>query len=190
MREQTKIKDRAAAAVFASPLQSKIVQTLIPHAMTMAALARLIELPLSLLHYHVAKCVALGLLKVERVEPRAGRPVKHYRATARTFFVPTELLPKMPGTDMSSQLRAALDSNQARSVEGVNFAHDGLRPSVFLVKARASQATAIELWLDIGLTSAHAIELIEEMKSVMERYRVRDNPRAPRYLLHMAVAKA
>lgn len=43
--------------------------------------------PNSLL-YQVERLVRLGLLLVVRVEPRAGRAVKHYRAASERFFVP------------------------------------------------------------------------------------------------------
>jgi hypothetical protein len=189
MQDRMTITDRAAAAVFAAPMQGKIVQTLIGEAMTMVALARITQMPLNLLHYHVAKYVRLGLIDVEHVTPRAGRPVKHYRATAKTFFVPSGLLAKLPGAELTRQLREALDRNQARSVEGVNFTHDGRRPCIFLVKDPASQATAIELWLDLGLTRADSAALIADLRDVVERYRGRNTDDAPRYLVHLAAAR-
>lgn len=189
MQERMTLTDCAAAAVFAAPMQGKIVQTLIGEAMTLAALARVTQMPLNLLHYHVAKFIKLGLITVEHVTPRAGRAVKHYRATAKTFFVPSELLAKMPGAELTRQLREALDHNQVRSVEGVNFTHDGRRPCIFLVKDPASQATAIELWLDLGLTRADATALIADLREVVERYRSRNTDDAPRYLVHLAAVQ-
>lgn len=190
MRDLIKISDSAVAAIFAASLPGKIVQTLIGEALTLASLARITQTPLSLLHYHVSKCIKLGLVEIERIEPRAGRPLKHYRATARTFFVPSELLGKMPGDEMTRQLRDALDRNQALSVAGINFTHDGHRPCVFLIKDHATQATAVELWLDVGLDNADAVNLIEELKALLDRYRVRDNANEPRYLVHMAAVRA
>jgi hypothetical protein len=189
MQQLMKINQHAAASIFTSPVQSKIVQTLIGEASTLARLARSTQIPLSLLHYHVAKCLKLGLLKVERLEQRSGRPVKHYRATARTFFVPAKLLTRLPGAELTAQLREALDRNQGRSVSGVNFTHDGNRPCVFLVKDRARQSSAIELWLDIGLSNSNATALIDELKAVLERYRQLDDKSESRYLVHMAAAK-
>jgi hypothetical protein len=189
MQDIVRITNPEAAAVFESPLQGRIVQTLIPDSSTLGELSRAMQTPMNLLHYHISKCIKLGLVEVERVEPRPGRPVKHYRATAKTFFVPTELLAKMPGAEMTRQLRIALDENQARSVEGVNFTHDGRRPSIMLEKSRKSQANAIELWLDIGLTNSDAIELIEELKTVLDRFRARDKENEPRHIVHMAVAR-
>lgn len=40
--------------------------------------------------HRVRRLEKLGLLRVSRLEPRAGRPIKHYRAVADEFFVPHE----------------------------------------------------------------------------------------------------
>lgn len=189
MQDVITITNPKAAAVFATSLPARIVQTLIGETLSLAALANMTQTPLSLLHYHVKKCVSLGLIEVVREQRRAGRAVKHYRAKARTFFVPLDLMAHLPGTEMTRQLRAALDRNQARSVEGVNFTHDGQRPCAFLVKDRTSQATAIELWLDIGLRSADAQELINDLKALLDRYRARGVDNEPRHLVHLAVAR-
>ena len=53
--------------------------------------AKELGVKLPLLLYHVNKFLAFGLLEVARTEPRAGRPVKYYRSTATTFFVPYQL---------------------------------------------------------------------------------------------------
>lgn len=189
MREVITIRDRAAAAVFETALQAKIVQTLIGAEMTLAGLARVVQTPLNLLHYHVLKCVGLGLVEIVREKPRAGRAVKHYRATAKTFFIPAELIAKKPDTEMGRKLREALDRHQAKTVKGINFTHDGLNPRVQLVKDPAVRAPAIELWLDIGLSRTDASDLIKDLQAVMDRYRVRGREGEPRYLVHLAAAK-
>jgi DNA-binding Lrp family transcriptional regulator len=43
--------------------------------------------------YRVRRLVATGLLEVAAVEPRAGRPIKLYRAVHDAWFVPYEALP-------------------------------------------------------------------------------------------------
>jgi hypothetical protein len=180
------VNDLAVASVFETSLSVKVVQTLIGEPLTLSALGRRVEAPLNLLHYHVRKCVALGLIEVAYEQARSGRAIKHYRATARTFFVPAELLTRMPGTDMARQLREALDLNQARTIEGVNFTHDGCGPRVFLEKVPGTRASAIELWLDVGLGKADVEQLIKDCNALVQRYCDRSNDDAPRYLVHMA----
>ena len=53
--------------------------------------AKELRVKLPVLLYHVNKFLKLGLLEVARTEARAGRPIKHYRSTASTFFVPYQL---------------------------------------------------------------------------------------------------
>jgi hypothetical protein len=190
MREVMRITDPATAAVFNSLQQRTIVQTLIGEPMSLSSLARETQTPMSLLHYHVSKCLTLGLVKVERVEPRAGRAVKLYRATAKTFFVPSRLLAKLPGAEMNRKLRDAIDLHQARTVEGVNFTHDGHHPCVFLVKERSARLLSAEIWLDVGLSVEEAASLVAEMKALLERYRVRDANSKPRYLVHMCAIRS
>ncbi len=115
--------------------------------------------------------------------------MKHYRATAQTFFVPAALITRMPGAEMTRQLRDALDHHQGRTMAGVNFTHDGRNPCTFLVKDSHGPATAIELWLDAGLVGADSAALIEEMKTLLERYRARGDDAQPRYLVHLAAVK-
>lgn len=44
-------------------------------------------------YYQVRKLERFGVLMVTRSETRAGRPIKHYRASADAFFVPFAVLP-------------------------------------------------------------------------------------------------
>ncbi|MFM7403436.1 MAG: ArsR/SmtB family transcription factor [Erythrobacter sp.] len=189
MQEQINIADPAAAA-FASPVQAKIVQTLIGEEMTASRLAGIVQLPLSLLNYHLAKCQKLGLVHIAREQPRAGRALKYYRAAARSFFVPSELLARLPGTDMTRQLRDALDRSQARSVQGVNFTHEEGHPRMRLVKDPSTASSKIEFWLEMGLTSADAAALIGELRAVVERFAMRGRDSEPRYLLHVAAVRS
>jgi DNA-binding transcriptional ArsR family regulator len=190
MRESMTISSKSAAAAFASPQKRKIVQTLIGGEMTLAALAAALPMPMSLLHYHVAACLRLGLIKVVRERRRAGRAAKVYRAAAKSFFVPSEMMVDTPGAEMTRDLRAALDRNVARSLKGVTFTHDGQNPCLFLVKEPAGRAGAIELWLNTGLSAADAAELMQDLEAVMNKFRSRGSDRQPRYLVHLAAVKA
>lgn len=189
MKDLVIIDGQAAAAAFASPQQRGIIQTLIGAELTLGALSRAIRLPLNLLHYHVAKCVSLGLVEVVGEEQRAGRAMKRYRATASTFFVPAELVAELPGSAYTRQLRDRLDWNLARSLKGIAFTHDGQRPRGHLVKESPEQSAALELWLDAGLSGADADELAAEMQALMDRFRARANETEPRHLVHLALVK-
>ena len=183
------ISDYAAAAVFSSARQRLIVQTLIGKELTLSALARANRTSLSLLHYHVSKCTELGLIEIAREQSRAGRALKFYRATAKTVFVPAELIVGMPGTGLTQKLRESLDQNLTRSLQGINFTHDGRRPRVDLVRDQSEQMAAIELWLDVGLDSTTAAELAADLQAVANRFRARGNEQSQRHLVHLAMVK-
>lgn len=189
MREQMTVHEPAAALALASPVQGRIIMGLAAQALTLSALSRQLGMSLSLLHYHVNKHIAMGLIEVVREEPRAGRNLKVYRATAKTFFVPAKLLNRLPGSDLAMKLREALDRRQTASVRGVNFGCDGEHVRVQLVRSPESQATAIELWLDVRLTRADAACLVQEMHALMDRFRALDKPREPRYLVQLAAVR-
>jgi Helix-turn-helix domain len=189
MKERIVITEAAAAAVFASPRQRDIVQTLMAEEMTAAELARATHTPLSLSLYHMSKCVALGLIEVVRQKRRAGRAAKYYRATAKTFFVPAELMVELPGTRLTQQLRQALDAFLARATKGVNFSHDGHGPRVELVKEPTEQPPMLELWLDVNLSKADGRRCASELKAVIDRFQTSQSNKEPRHLVHVALVR-
>ncbi len=189
MLDQMIIKEPLAAKVFASVRQRKIVQILMAGEKSMSELALATEMQLSLLHYHVSHCEQLGLIEIVREQRRAGRAIKYYRASAKSFFIPADLIVELPGTALTLKLRELLDQSLARSLQGVNFRHDGQRPRADLVTDPDLQTGAVELWLDVGLTSAHAAELAKELQALVDRFRARADETAPRHLVHLAAVK-
>lgn len=58
---------------------------------TIKAVAEQLHRPLNAVHHRVKQFERLGLLRIEQLETRPGRTVKHYRAVAKGFFVPFTL---------------------------------------------------------------------------------------------------
>lgn len=189
MQDRAIISSTDAAAIFASARQRLIVQLLINAELSLGALAQATQMPMSLLHYHVSKCLAAGLIQVIREQRRAGRAIKYYRATAKSFFVPTGYIATLPGTGLAQQLRDSLEQNLAQTLSGVEFTHDGQSPLTYLRKEVARRGVAVELWLDIGLSSADSEELFATLQSVADRFRARASGSDPRYLVHLAAVK-
>lgn len=67
---------------------SRLLVPFMKRELSLTAAAHELNVKLPTLHYHVKRFVGAGLLEVTRAERRAGRPIKHYRTTAKTFFVP------------------------------------------------------------------------------------------------------
>ena len=188
MRENLNVADHRAAAALESPRQRRILLLLVERARSLSELSRLTQAPLNLLHHHVRKLMALGLLRIEREEARSGAPVKLYRATARAFFVPAELMKQVPGASQDAQLRESLARSLALSLQGVVYFHDGQGPRMRLVREPGRRATAAETWLELHLSDAAAGELEQEIRSIFLRFQSRPGKGGRRYLVHAAIA--
>lgn len=188
MLETTKIVDPRAAAVFAAPRQRKLLLSLVDEERSLSQLARLTETPLNLLHHHIRKFMRLGLVRITREEARAGAPIKYYRATARAFFVPAELMDAELGAGLSSQLRDLLARSLARSLQGVVYSHDGKGPRMRLVRDADARTMAIELWVELHLSEADAATLADDLRALLHRFEARSKKMHRRYLLHAAIA--
>ncbi len=91
MRQQLKIQNPAAARVFEHSSQRRLLLHLVAREHSLQELSLTTGMTLSLLHYHVKRLCKLELIHLTREVPRRGRPIKYYRATAQSFFVPGHL---------------------------------------------------------------------------------------------------
>jgi DNA-binding transcriptional ArsR family regulator len=190
MNDTLKIGSTRAAAVFAHPRSRHIVLELAAEEQSLGDLARATGLSLSLLHYHVGRLRDLRLVDVAREERRAGRPVKRYRAVARTFFVPAGLEARGADDALASELRAALQRDQARSdVTGVAyFVDDAGAHKMRHVGGRGGQG-AFEAWVTLSLTPRDAESLGDEIRALFARYANRHGAAARPILAYCAFAE-
>jgi len=186
--ETAEIAEPAAAAVFANPRQRKIVLALIAHERSLTELSRLTETPLNLLHHHMSKFLRLGLVRIARRQPRPGAPIKFYRATAKSFFVPAELAPATPDDALSGRLRTSLDRGLARGLKGRLYSHDGAGPRMRVVRDKGCRTTVAEFWLELRLRHADAEALAAEFQALLERFRQRSQDTGQPYIVHAALA--
>ena len=82
-----KISNRAEAVALDHPVRSRLLMACALQERSLTELAKQTGQPLSKLHYHMGRLLACGLLRVSRSEPRAGRPVRYYRALAESFLI-------------------------------------------------------------------------------------------------------
>jgi DNA-binding transcriptional ArsR family regulator len=186
--EHVKIADRRAAAVFGAVRQRHILLELIAAERSPAELSRLTDTSLSLLHHHMRNLLRLGLVRLVRTERRAGAPIRRYRAAARSFFVPAELMAANPGVAMNERLRARLDRSLAGAVKGAIYSHDGSGPRMRLVAEPSTRGLASELWLELRLSRDDAEELAGDLRRLFKRYAARGSRAPHRYLVHAAMA--
>ena len=188
MQETANIADRRAAAVFSAPRQRNILLLLVDEERSLSQLARLTETPLNLLHHHIRRFMRLGLVRISRKRARAGAPIKYYRATARAFFVPAELMRAEPDAGLTSRLRDLLARSLARTLQGVVYTHDGKAPRMRLVRDAAPGLVAAELWVQLGLSEADAAALGADLQALLRRFEARSRKARRLYLIHAAIA--
>jgi hypothetical protein len=188
MRENLNIADPRSAAVLETPSQRRILFLLVDRARSLSELSRVTHAPLNLLHHHVWKFIGLGLVRIEREEARSGAPMKFYRATARAYFVPAELMKHAPGASLNLQLRASLERSLALSLQGAVYFHDGQGPRMRLVRDSDRRATVAETWLELHLGETAASDLAHELRALLDRFQSRPGKGGRRYLVHAAIA--
>ncbi len=81
-----------AARLLADPDELCYLEPFIGFERTVTEAADTLKVPLDRLYFRVRRAHALGILRVVRLEPRVGRAVKRYTASADGFFVPSQLV--------------------------------------------------------------------------------------------------
>lgn len=178
------VRSKEAAAVFADG-RRRLVFELARGERSLKELSDVTGMSLPLLTYHVRRLVALGLAREQRKAPRAGRPVRLYRAVAAAFFVPAALAPP-PGERLTAELSAALDDTRRADADGgIYYFLDQERPVMRRVAARNGPPT-LDLWRMMTLSEADARDLAAELEAVIARYG--DRTRGKSYLVRAALA--
>lgn len=107
--------------------------------------AKLLEVKLTTLLYQLKRLCSLGLLEYEDI-PRAGRPVRYYRAKQKVFFVPYRVSP--------------YDTPEAwllREYEHVE--RDFLRHFLKTIESRLTDPSPDSFGLWITLNQAHILQV-------------------------------
>ncbi|HTD29469.1 MAG TPA: helix-turn-helix domain-containing protein, partial [Xanthomonadaceae bacterium] len=168
MRERQVVADARTASAFSNMRQRRLLLELVAQELSLQELARRQKLPLSLAHYHVTRLLEMGLVLVTREQPRAGRVIKYYRASARSFFVPAYLASQSPAKELVAELRAALEHAQQRDPgDGTLYFVDAqLFPRMRRVRGPAKAGIATEFWSRLTLTNEDALLLAIELKAL------------------------
>jgi hypothetical protein len=171
-----------AVAVLVHAKQRRILFAFVDHDRSLAEVARMTELPLNLLHYHVLRMVDAGLLVRRDRRVRAGRPVQLYRAAASAFLVAAESMPESPDAALHRELRQTLERQPG---DGYLFSHEDGR--VRIAKTGAGQSG--ELWRVLRLDARSARKLTAELGQLISSYAKAGTARTATkpYLVHVAV---
>ncbi len=197
-------------AAFEHPLRSRLLLACARQERSLLQLQLQLGHGLSGLHYHVGRLLRCGLLRVSRTAPRAGRPVRFYRAAAERFLVSRDALSAGVGERLSAELRRSLDDLAGRREVLVLYELDDqgqVRVTARPASASASSPSspsrsppsasapprARDYWKILPLTPAQRLALARDIEELLRRYEPPpgDKPAAPAaepYILHAAFA--
>lgn len=81
------------ARLLSDPESFRFLEPFVARACSVKAAAAEVGCSLSTMLYRVKTFLGAGLLRVARIEKRAGRPIKHYRSAFDAYFIPFEVTP-------------------------------------------------------------------------------------------------
>lgn len=87
------IDDAEQARLLSDPKAFRYFEPFLARESTVSSAAEIVGCGVDAMLYRVRSFCKAGLLRVIRVERRAGRPIRHYRSTADAFFVPLAVTP-------------------------------------------------------------------------------------------------
>lgn len=158
--------------------------------------------------YRVRQFLAAGLLEITRVQPRAGRPIKHYRSVADAFFVPFAATPFASLEELVATQMQPFNERVVRSVARLlrESGRDGRRffrkPNGDIWNDAASDEhnpftvddedvpAAYDFSIALELEPAEARQLQLELHRLFERYADREHTGGRTYLWHSLLLPA
>ncbi|MGL5851427.1 MAG: hypothetical protein ACRCZD_11660 [Phycicoccus sp.] len=185
--------------------QVRFLAPFLADAVSPAAAARTLGVSLNVLLPRIRRFVTAGLLDIDRVEPRRGRPVRFYRAVAPEFFVPLSHVQlerdmfrshaywdELFRTALEQELSGSLAARVHPGVR-VACAADGSARIELAVDPQPGRSArtaplAVFEWFDLRLSATDARELQHELVDVLDRFRARQQPGARHYVVGAQLA--
>ncbi len=208
-----RIENLEAAKLLTNPNQLKFLWAFFQGELSVTQAATLHEISPIAMYRRIKRFEVLGLLRVSRLETRAGRAIKHYRTTAEGFFIPFIHTPFETPEGFALQMD---DFYRIRLIEGLWRARGNLSEMGICVgidaqgrvrstpsRNRGERICAIErldslsahdpatwsewavMWLEFEQAKAFQRELGE---LVQRYYRVQHPKKGQCYLIHTAMA--
>lgn len=188
MLKQMIVDNEKAAAAFANARTRSILFALMRADLSLVQLQAEVCMSLSLLHYHVARLKALGLLQVVETTRRAGRPVSRYRAVAEEFQVPAVVETRTPGSGLKQEMEAALERADVRCPSTISYFVDE-QGAARMRRFGSENGAAHERWWRLRLSAGEARKLIREMGDLVAQYENAATKCGNSHLLHFALAE-
>jgi hypothetical protein len=87
------LTDPEQARLLSNPASFRFFEPFVARERSVKAAATEVDCALDTMLYRVKTFVGAGLLRIARLEKRAGRPIKHYRSVHEAYFIPFEITP-------------------------------------------------------------------------------------------------
>ena len=200
------VENLEAAKALLRPETRRFLEPFLDRPCTVSQAALELGVKPNALLYRVNQLWRLGLLRVEREEPRVGKPIKVYRSSAPAFFVPFALTPAETIEDLVLPLEREWSSRFARNAAALMAGYPGplgvgvwrVESGEVIAKPRPRppapfDATLFERcpilslwWVELHLDEDQAASLRKAMMALLERSTAR--PGARRYIVHLGLA--
>jgi hypothetical protein len=185
-----RVSNRAEAAALDHPVRSRLLIACALDERSLTALAKETGQPLPKLHYHVGRLVDCGLLRLSRTEPRAGRPIRYYRAIAESFLISLADMAEPAAEGWSRELRRSLAEQSNRRDLSLFYHSDGagrFRVRLIDPSGQSRGSRAFDYWKVLSLTPEQRIALASELAAVITRYEG-PSPGGEPFFVHAAFA--
>jgi DNA-binding transcriptional ArsR family regulator len=199
------VKDAESAQILTTPKTLRYFSPFLVSECSASDAAQVLGLEISAVSYWITRFLKLGLLRVARTERRAGRSIRHYHASAETFFVPFSAIPIASLEAMHDRLLSETCAAMTRSQVATLLEH-GASPGVRvfpqakrlrmeyvegvtlapLYSLEPSRPAVLEHWEMLKLNFEDAKALQAELSAVLERYMNRAG--ANQYLVNVRLA--
>ncbi|MBB6099923.1 hypothetical protein HNR42_003383 [Deinobacterium chartae] len=192
------------AAFLLNPHSRRYLTAFLGRARSASEVAAELGVGVSALTYRIAQMRRLGLLRIERSEPRRGRPVRYYRAASAHYFVPYAAQGDVRALSSRQQSEVLWQDRLLRGLEGAQQAfarqaglhlywdgqvdcHVDAWCDGRAVRPLSGTVPALSAWADLRLSGPELRELHEELCDLFDRYTGRHSGEGS-YVLHLALA--
>jgi hypothetical protein len=199
------VEDPEQARLLSDPGAFRFFEPFLARERTVTAAAVEAGCSVDTMLYRVRKFLKAGLLRISRVETRAGRPIKHYRSVADALFVPFSATPYATLEERIENQFAPFNRTLIRSVAHLlrHTGRDGRRiyrhpdgevwndsaadPETPFRMDDEDLPAAYDFSTEIELELSEAKALQRELHELFERYAKRRPGRGQSYLWHLSL---
>lgn len=205
---QQVVTDSQAARLLLDERERRYLSYFFALPRTVGEVAQLLGEERSKVLYRVRKLQQHGLLRIVKLEPRAGRPIKYYQTSAERFIVPYAVsslsnpqafLGLIEGTLRDAFYSSFLPEAETHSL-GVVFSGVAWEGNVAMQLVAMTEdgwqtprtarcATDVLKINLLALPEAEAARLKQELMALLERYQGREVEGAPKFLLRLGLVK-